>query len=162
MGKHSKDTTMQRLSTAPFRAAKKTERKVGKGKGKETRPGSCKNPLRPRVRAKVGGDVLGAPQRKSNENLVVNPLRCARRSRPTTGASRYRIAGAAADEHIDILGGNKGNDRGTWGYYCYHHDIETILEKAREIASRHRQGELKWPIRAFQRWLIRNYGREAT
>ena len=74
-------------------------------------------------------------------------------------ASRYQLAGAAADELIDILGGNKGNDRGTWGYYCYHHDIETILEKAREIASRHRQGELKWPIRAFQRWLQRSYGR---
>ena len=40
---------MQKLSTAPFRAVKKTERKVGKGKGKETRPGSCKNPLRPRA-----------------------------------------------------------------------------------------------------------------
>ena len=117
---------MQKLSTAPFRAAKKPERKVSKGKGKETRPGSCKNPPRPRA--------------------------CA----------RYAEAGAAADELIDILGGNKGNDRGTWGYYCYHHDIETILEKAREIASRHRQGELKWPIRAFQHWLIRNYGREAT
>ena len=117
---------MQKLSTARFRAAKKTERKVRKGKGKETRPGSCKNPPRPHARA------------------------------------RYTEAGAAADELIDILGGNKGNDRGTWGYYCYHHDIETILEKAREIASRHRQGELKWPIRAFQRWLQRSYVREAT
>ena len=119
---------MRKLSTAPFRAAKKTERKVskgkGKGKGKETRPGSCQNPPRP----------------------------CA----------RYAEAGAAADELIDILGGNKGNDRGTWAYYCYHHDIETILEKAREIASRHRQCELKWPIRAFQRWLQRSYGREAV
>ena len=73
---------MQKLSTVPFRAAKKTERKVGKGKGKETRPGSCKNPPRPRGRA------------------------------------RYAEAGAAADELIDILGGNKGNDRGTWGYYA--------------------------------------------
>ena len=117
---------MQKLSTAPFRTVKKPERKVCKGKGKETRPGSCKNPPRPRA--------------------------CA----------RYAEAGAAADELIDILGGNKGNDSGTWGYYCYHHDIETLLEKAREIASRHRQGELKWPVRAFQRWLIRNYGREAT
>ena len=122
----TKVITMQKLSTAPFRAVKKTERKVGKGKGKETRPGSCKNPPRPRGRA------------------------------------RYAEAGAAADELIDILGGNRKNDHGTWSYYCYHHDIETILEKAREIASRHRQGELKWPIRAFQRWLIRNYGREAT
>ena len=57
----------KKLSTAPFQAVKKPERKVGKGKGKETRPGSCKNPLRPRARAKVGGDVLGAPQPRSNE-----------------------------------------------------------------------------------------------
>ena len=71
----TKGITMQKLSTTPFRAAKKTERKVGKGKGKETRPGSCKNPLRPRACATVGGIVLNAPQRKSNENLVLNPLR---------------------------------------------------------------------------------------
>ena len=166
---------MQKLSTAPFRAAKKTERKVGKGKGKETRPGSCKNPLRPRARAKVGGDVLlctgeaaakrslecCAPQRKSNETLVLNPLRRARRSRPTTGASRYRMAGAAADELIAILGGNSGRDRGTWAYYCYHHDIGIILDKAHEIASRFRQGELRNPVTAFQKWLKRSYGKEA-
>ena len=117
---------MQKLSTAPFRAVKKTERKVGKGKGKETRPGSCKNPLRPRGRA------------------------------------RYAEAGAAADELIAILGGNKGNDRGTWAYYCYHHDIDIILDKAHELASRHRQGELKKPVTAFQRWLQRSYGKEAV
>ena len=115
---------MQKLSTAPFRAAKKTERKVSKGKGKETRPGSCKNPLRPRARA------------------------------------RYAEAGAAADELIAILGGIKENDHGTWAYYCYHHDIGIILDKAHEIASRFRQGELKNPVTAFQRWLQRNYGRD--
>ena len=153
---------MQKLSTGPFRAAKQTERKVGKGKDKETRPGSCKNPLRPQARAKVGGDVLGAPQRKSNENHVLNPLRRARRSRPTTGASRYRMAGAAADELIAILGGNSGRDRGTWAYYCYHHDIEIILDKAHEIASRFRQGELRNPVTAFQKWLGRNFGRDAV
>ena len=152
----------EKLSTAPFQAVKKPERKVGKGKGKETRPGSCKNPPRPRACAKVGGDGLGAPQPTTNADSFRSGCGGLGTVRPTTGASRYRIAGAAADELIDILGGNKGNDRGTWGYYCYHHDIETILEKAREIASRHRQGELKWPIRAFQRWLIRNYGREAN
>ena len=130
----------EKLSTGPFRAVKKPERKVGKGKGKETRPGSCKNPPRPRARAYARKVEVGGQGRQRN-------------------VSRYRVAGAAADELIDILGGNKGNDRGTWGYYCYHHDIETILEKAREIASRHRQGELKWPIRAFQRWLQRSYGR---
>ena len=132
---------MQKLSTTPFRAGKKPERKVGKGKGKETRPGSCKNPPRPRAcahaheaKSKVEGE-----QRK---------------------ISRYRLAGAAADELIDILGGNKENDHGTWAYYCYHHDIGIILDKAHEIASRFRQGELKNPVTAFQRWLQRNYGRD--
>ena len=117
---------MRKLSTDPFRAVKKTERKVGKGKGKETRPGSCKNPPRPRA--------------------------CA----------RYAEAGAAADELIDLLGGNQERDRGTWAYYCYHHDIGIILDKAYEIASRVRQGELKNPVTAFQKWLIRSYGKEAV
>ena len=44
---------MRKLSTAPFRAAKKTERKGSKGKGKETRPGCFSIPLRPRARAGV-------------------------------------------------------------------------------------------------------------
>ena len=137
----TKGITMQKLSTAPFRAVKKPERKVGKGKCKETGPGSCKNPPRPRARAYAREAKVEGEQRN---------------------ISRYRLAGAAADELIDILGGNRKSDHGTWSYYCYHHDIETLLEKAREIASRHRQDELKWPIRAFQRWLQRNYGREAT
>ena len=124
----TKGITMQKLSTAPFRAAKKTERKVGKGKGKgkgkETRPGSCKNPLRPRGRA------------------------------------RYAEAGAAADELIDILGGNSDRDRGTWAYYCYHHDTEIILDKAHEIASLRRQGELDNPVTAFQHWLQVSYAKD--
>ena len=122
----TKGITMEKLSTAPFRAAKKTERKVGKGKGKETRPGCFSIPLRPRGRA------------------------------------RYAEAGAAADELIDLLRGNPDRDRGTWAYYCYHHDIGIILDKAHEIASRHRQGELKNPVTAFQKWLIRSYGKEAV
>ena len=109
-----------------------------KAKGKETRPGCFSIPLRPRGRAqahevKVRGE---GEQRK---------------------ISRYRLAGAAADELIDILGGNRKSDHGTWAYYCYHHDIETILEKARELKSRFRQGELKNPVTAFQRWLQRSY-----
>ena len=43
---------MEKLSTAPFRAAKKTERKVSKGKDKETYPGYFSNPLRS-ARARV-------------------------------------------------------------------------------------------------------------
>ena len=109
-----------------------------KVKGKETRPGCFSIPLRPRTCAhahevKVRGE---GEQRK---------------------ISRYGLAGAAADELIDILGGNRKSDHGTWAYYCYHHDIETILEKARELKSRYRQGELKNPVTAFQRWLQRSY-----
>ena len=132
---------MRKLSTIPFRAAKKTERKVSKGKDKETRPGCFSIPLRPRACAhahevKVRGE---GEQRK---------------------IPRYRLAGAAADELIDILGGNSERDRGTWAYYCYHHDIGIILDKAHEIASRFRQGELRNPVTAFQKWLKRAYGRE--
>ena len=132
---------MRKLSTAPFRAAKKTERKVSKGKGKETRPGCFSIPLRPRACAhahevKVRGE---GEQRK---------------------ISRYRLAGAAADEIIETCFGTD-DDRNLWAYYCYHHDVETILEKARELKSRYRQGELKNPVTAFQRWLNASYGRGA-
>ena len=108
-----------------------------KAKGKETRPGCFSIPLRPRACAhahevKVRGE---GEQRK---------------------ISRYRLAGAAADEIIETCFGTD-DDRNLWAYYCYHHDIETILEKARELKSRYRQGELKNPVTAFQRWLQRSY-----
>ena len=74
--------------------------------------------------------------------------------------SRYRLAGAAADEIIETCFGTD-DDRNLWAYYCYHHDVETILEKARELKSRYRQGELKNPVTAFQRWLNASYGRGA-
>lgn len=73
-------------------------------------------------------------------------------------ATRYRIAGGAADELSEILGAAPGADnRRLWAFYCYHHDVEIILDRAREIASRHRQGELRDPVRAFQRWLSAAY-----
>ena len=111
-----------------------------KAKGKETRPGCFSIPLRPRACAhahevKVRGE---GEQRK---------------------ISRYRLAGAAADEIIETCFGTD-DDRNLWAYYCYHHDVETILEKARELKSRYRQGELKNPVTAFQRWLTRTYGCE--
>ena len=115
-----------------------------KAKGKETRqtrPGCFSIPLRPRACAhahevKVRGE---GEQRK---------------------ISRYRLAGAAADEIIETCFGTD-DDRNLWAYYCYHHDVETILEKARELKSRYRQGELKNPVTAFQRWLNASYGRGA-
>ena len=109
-----------------------------KVKGKETRPGCFSIPLRPRACAHAHEVEVGGRGRQRN-------------------VSRYQLAGAAADELIDILGGKRKSDHGTWAYYCYHHDIETILEKARELKSRYRQGELKNPVTAFQRWLQRSY-----
>ena len=97
-----------------------------KAKGKETRPGSYGNPLRPRART----------------------------------CGRYALAGAAADELINILGGSPERDRGTWAFYCYHHDVELLLDRARETASRHRQGEIRDPVTAFQRWLQESFGEE--
>ena len=97
-----------------------------KAKGKETRPGSCKNPPRPRART----------------------------------CGRYALAGAAADELIDILGGSPVRDRRIWAFYCYRHDVEILLDRAREIASRHRQGELRNPVSAFQRWLRDSFGED--
>ena len=109
-----------------------------KAKGKETSPGCFSIPLRPRAcahahetKAKVEGE-----QRK---------------------ISQYRLAGAAADEIIETCFG-RDDDRDLWAYYCYHHDIETILEKARELKSRYRQGEIRNPVTAFQRWLNKSYG----
>lgn len=101
-----------------------------KARGKETSPGSYKNPLSPRGRAHV---------------------------------SRYRLAGGAAEELIKILGAKPTEtNRRLWAYYCYHHDIEIIFEKAYQYASECRQGEIRNPVTAFQHWLSRTYGKEAT
>ena len=128
---------------------KDKERKLYKESKRNQYRGIFDTPLRPRARegavfaSFASGRPLGLPT--------------ARRAQK----SRYREAGAAADELIDILGGVRRNDHGTWAYYCYHHDIETLLEKAREYRKKYRRGEIKNPVTAFQRWLIRNYGREA-
>lgn len=124
---------MKSYQQAPSRNVKKMEMKKRKSpftpyrvkaKGKETRPGSCQNPSK---------------------------TACARAG--AAGVSRYRMAGAAAKELIKILGGNWKNDFRTWAFYCYHHDIEDILDHARYFASCHRQGEIENPITAFQGWL---------
>ena len=104
-----------------------------KAKGKETRPGCFSIPLRPRACAHAHEVKVEGRGRQRK-------------------ISRYRLAGAAADEIIETCFGTD-DDRDLWAYYCYHHDIETILEKARELKSRSRQGEIRNPVTAFQRWL---------
>ena len=135
---------MKSYQQAPSRNVKKMEMKKRKSpftpyrvkaKGKETRPGSCQNPSKTAC-ARAGDCEVektgGGGQRK---------------------ISRYRLAGEAAREVIRILGGNWKNDFRTWAFYCYHHDIEDILERARYFASCYRQGEIENPITAFQGWL---------
>lgn len=74
--------------------------------------------------------------------------------------ARYREAGAAARHLIDILHGSEKSDLGIWAMYCYHGDIERIIEKAYEYASLYRQDEIRNPITSFQAWLKRTYGTE--
>ena len=115
-----------------------------KAKGKETRPGCFSIPLRPRACAREGlaSFASGRPDGLPTARYARN--------------SRYHEAGAAADEIIETCFGTD-DDRNLWAYYCYHHDIETILEKARELKSRFRQGEIRNPVTAFQKWLQRSY-----
>ena len=51
-------------------------------------------------------------------SIPLRPRACTR--------GRYAEAGAAADEIIETCFGTD-DDRDLWAYYCYHHDIETIL-----------------------------------
>jgi len=137
----NKGKQMKSYQQATSQRSKKTGRKretspydpyKRKARGKETSPGCLSNPSSPRGRTRKG-------------------------------VSRYREAGAAAEELIQILGANPTDyNRRLWAFYCYHHDIETIIEKALRCASERRQGEIRDPVRKFQKWLKKNYGKEAT
>ena len=102
-----------------------------KAKGKETSPGFFRTPLSPRARARQNAK------------------------------SQYAEAGAAADELISVLGAQATEyNRRLWAFYCYHHDIGIILDKAYEFASMRRQGEIRNAVTRFQKWLIDSYGGE--
>ena len=126
---------MQKLSTAPFRAAKKTERKVGKGKGKETYPGYFGNPLR-------------------------SARACLRVKRPKPTCS-YAFAGAAAAEVAKIVWGAT-RDRRTWAGFCRYGNCDDIIERAHLCASMFEQGEIKNPITSLQSWLNETYPETAA
>ena len=130
-----KGITMGKLSTAPFRAVKKTERKVRKGKGKETYPGYFGNPLisaRARMRVK--------------------------RPKPTCS---YEVAGAAADEVRKTVWGTR-HDRNTWAGLCRYGNCDDIFERAHLYASMFEQGEIKNPITSLQSWLNETYPETAA
>ena len=126
---------MQKLSTAPFRAAKKTERKVSKGKGKETYPGYLSNPLRSaRARLRV------------------------KRPKPTCS---YEYAGAAADEVAKTVWGTR-HDRNIWAGFCRYGNCGDIIDRAHMYASMFEQGEIRNPITSLQDWLNESYPETAA
>ena len=64
----------------------------------------------------------------------------------------WREACKAADYVLEHFG-NKSRDRGIWIWYCRRIGLDVFLDIADEVISSARQGELIWPVRAFQRHL---------
>ena len=64
----------------------------------------------------------------------------------------WREACKAADYVLEHFG-NKSRDRGIWIWYCRRIGLDVFLDIADEVISSARQGELRWPVRAFQRHL---------
>lgn len=58
----------------------------------------------------------------------------------------------AADFVLENFG-NRERDRGIWVWYCQHLGLDRFLDLAYEVISSARIGEIKWPVRAFQRHL---------
>ena len=67
------------------------------------------------------------------------------------------FSGRRAAVRAAILGGDPQRDRSIWAFYCRHFDIPTIMDLAYECASMFRQGEIKWPVRSFQRKLMKHF-----
>jgi hypothetical protein len=64
----------------------------------------------------------------------------------------WREAVKAADYVLEYFG-DRSRDRGIWVWYCRRIGLDTFLDIADEVISSARQGELRWPIRAFHRHL---------
>ena len=94
----------------------------------------------PRVRAR-GLDVDG------NINIPGNSLR------PRAHACTWREACKAADYVLEHFG-NPLRDRGIWVWYCQRLGLNQFLDLADEVISSARQGEIRYPVRAFQKNLM--------
>ena len=82
------------------------------------------------------------------------------RAHTRTGKSRrYRLGRAVALEIVETCFGTAENDLGIWArvVYDYPESADDILEKARAIAAEWRQGEIRYPVQRFQKWLGRRY-----
>ena len=102
----------------------------------------CKcSPLRPRGRTGACAGtaaVSGRPPYQGDERAE---LLCT-----------WREAVKAADYVLEHFG-DRGRDRGIWIWYCRRIGLDTFLDIADEVISSARQGELRWPTRAFHRHL---------
>ena len=73
----------------------------------------------------------------------------------------WREAVKAADYVLEHFG-NRDRDRGIWVWYCRRIGLDTFLDIADEVISSARQGELRWPSRAFHRHLQEALPREGV
>ena len=64
----------------------------------------------------------------------------------------WREACKASDYVLEHFG-NRCRDRGIWVWYCRRIGLDIFLDIADEVISSARQGELRNPVRAFQRHL---------
>jgi len=72
----------------------------------------------------------------------------------------WREACKGADYVLEHFG-DRTRDRGIWVWYCQRIGLDVFLELADEIISCLRQGEIKYPVRAFQRHLMDTLPKEA-
>ena len=73
----------------------------------------------------------------------------------------WREACKAADYVLENFGDQK-RDRGLWVWYCQRLGLDAFLELADEVVSCWRQGEIRYPVRAFQRHLKDALPREVS
>ena len=103
---------------------------------------------RPRARVR-GLDVDGV------YSCECSPLRPRGRTDVRTRESllcTWREAVKAADYVLEHFG-DRSRDRAIWVWYCRRIGLDTFLDIADEVVSSARQGELRWPARAFHRHL---------
>ncbi len=103
---------------------------------------SCKcSPTRPRGRAGARTRTAAVSSKPPYQGDEHAELLCT-----------WREAVKAADCVLEHFG-DRSRDRGIWVWYCRRIGLGTFLDIADEVISSTRQGELRWPTRAFHRHL---------
>ena len=107
---------------------------------------------------KVINNPLSASCARGLDVVGINTCKCTPhrpRVRVREGAKllcTWREACKAADYVLESFG-DRCRDRGIWIWYCRRIGLDTFLDIADEVISSARQGELRYPVRAFQRHL---------